>query len=452
MLCQKNTDQRLSIIDWFMIAFVCVLCTCFALVIDPAYCPDESRRKLVSDWIFNNAALPQGNEAELIIPGYGFSYTVRPYLSAIIGAACMHVVCHVTTDPAVLLASTRICSILSITAVCYYCLKAGRMLFASRAAARLFAGIVCFLPQVIFVGSYQNNDALSMAAVCMMLYYLVLGTKQHWSVGSCVGLSVGMSLCLLAYYNAYGWILMAVVFCIRSCLQDKEIHRKLLFITKRAALIGCIIAVLAGWHFIRNAILLDGDFLGFRAEMLSRQQLQSAGVELISYRNLYQAGHPLSYMFQMNDGMFMPYTLKSFIGVFGYMDIFMPEIMYGLYLGIILTGIMVYAVASFACKKSPLQRNVMLMMSGASLITIVLHIAHSYFRDFQAQGRYVLTVAVFLAWMIAYGFDHVEIHSSTEEHRNGGVIRTARISNGMLLIWIMLFVSSFHNTMSMMLK
>ncbi len=447
---QKSMDKRLQFLDWVMIAVVFALCTCCALVIDPDYCPDESRRKLVSDWIFSNAALPLGNEPEIIIPGYGFSYTVRPYLSAIMGAASMHVVCHLTTDPAILLAATRICSILSITAVCYYCLKAGRQLFVSKHAARLFAGIVCFLPQVIFLGSYQNNDALSLASVCMMLYYLVLGARQHWNVCACIGVALGMALCLLAYYNAYGWILMAIVFCLVSCLQDTEIPRKPLFIAKRAALIGGIVIVLAGWHFVRNAILLDGDFLGFRTEALTRQQLQDQGVELIRYTNLYQDGYPLSYMFQLYDGMFLSYTLKSYVGVFGYMNIFLPEIMYGLYLGMILMGILVYAAVSFTYKKNPLQRNIMWMMLGASIITIALHIAHSYFRDFQAQGRYILTTAVFLAWMIAYGFDHVEVRSHGAEAANRCSISAALFTNGMLLIWIALFVCALTNTMSQM--
>ena len=238
-------------------------------------------------------------------------------------------------------------------------------------------------------------------------------------------------------------------YALDECAESIHIHLEHTWIdTRIASLLENDITSLV--NQANQAAALKESFLGFRTEALTRQQLQDQGVELIRYTNLYQDGYPLSYMFQLYDGMFLSYTLKSYVGVFGYMNIFLPEIMYGLYLGMILMGILVYAAVSFTYKKNPLQRNIMWMMLGASIITIALHIAHSYFRDFQAQGRYILTTAVFLAWMIAYGFDHVEVRSHGAEAANRCSISAALFTNGMLLIWIVLFVCALTNTMSQM--
>ena len=82
----KNTLSRIEII---LVLIVFAVCLAGALIVPPARCPDETARMTLTSWIYEHHTLPTGNEPETLIPGWGFSYALRPYLSAIIGAVFM---------------------------------------------------------------------------------------------------------------------------------------------------------------------------------------------------------------------------------------------------------------------------------------------------------------------------------------------------------------------------
>ena len=121
----------------------------------------------------------------------------------------------------------------------------------------------------MFLGMYQNNDSLSLLSVSLILLYFIDGLDTDWSLKSCIGLGIAISIGLLSYYFMYGWILMTVILCVVSVLRSERIkgQEKGWFIAKRAALIAGICFLLAGWFFIRNAILHTGDFLGITRPM-----------------------------------------------------------------------------------------------------------------------------------------------------------------------------------------
>lgn len=285
-----------------LVLLVFFICLAGALLLPMDQCPDEEGRKYLSDWMVRTGTLPTGNEMETMLmswedtsapvlsikpdsdfDGWGFSYALRPYLSAIVGAAFGRITACFTDSPRILLAASRMCSVLSVTLCCAFCLKLGQRLFARRNSAVLFAAIVCFLPQVLFLGMYQNNDSLSLCAVSMMLYFFVEGYDRKWPVKSCAGLAIGFSLGLLSYYSVYGWLLMGAVFCIFAVLTDPDIPDRGGLILKRAALVAVLCFLLAGWFFIRNALLHDGDFFGIAAEEVSRTKMRGLGYKLHEY-------------------------------------------------------------------------------------------------------------------------------------------------------------------------
>ena len=111
---------------------------------------------------------------------------------------------------------------------------------------------------------YQNNDALSLCAVSAVWYYLADGFDTHWRVKSCIWLAVWFSVGALSYYVAYPWFLIGAVFCVFAVVHDRDISEKFGFILRRGGLVAGICLVLAGWFFLRNAMLHQGDFLGRR--------------------------------------------------------------------------------------------------------------------------------------------------------------------------------------------
>ena len=274
-----------------LIAAVFCICLAGAFVLPVEQCPDEYGRQLLSRFIFLRGKLPTGNELETMImnwkqplfsqelilmpriggyDGWGFSYALRPYLSSMIAALFMKLFSLFTESHRILLAASRMCSVLSITGCCWFCLHLGHHLFEKRSSAVLFSAIVCFLPQVQFLGMYQNNDSLALFSASMLLYYLAEGFDRSWPVKSCIGLAIAFSIGLLSYYSIYGWLLMGGVFFVVSILTNSNISDKGRFLFRRVLLILMLCLILAGWFFIRNAMYHNGDFLGLASEQISR--------------------------------------------------------------------------------------------------------------------------------------------------------------------------------------
>lgn len=445
-------------------AVVLLMCFCIcltgALLLPMEQCPDEVGRHFLSNWIVRTGTLPTGNELETMLmswedvnapvlkiestdgyDGWGFSYALRPYLASIVGAAFERIASCFTDSPRILLAASRMCSVLSVTFCCFFCLRLGRRLFARQSAALLFAVCVCFLPQGMFLGMYQNNDSLALCAVSMMLYYLVEGYDRKWPVTSCIGLAGACSLGLLSYYTFYGWLMTGVVYCVVAVLTDRDIPDKGRLILKRTGLILGICVLLAGWFFIRNAYYHNGDLLGIASEKVSRAEMRGLGYRLYEYVNYQNEGMTIPDFLRMGDQWWMRLSAWSFVGVFGYMDILLPRIQYKLYGAVIAGGALLYFWALVRQKPSRRDSLLTLTMLLASLLTVLMHFWQSYARDFQPQGRYVITLILPLAYMMAYGADKLP------ERWNARFHPAALLTAG----WLSLFVWAALGTMSKML-
>ncbi|MCR5576084.1 MAG: DUF2142 domain-containing protein, partial [Oscillospiraceae bacterium] len=379
--------------------------------------------------------------------GWGFSYALRPYLAAIVGALFMKIAALFTESPRVLLAASRMCSVLSVTVCCFFCLRLGHRLFERRSSAVLFAVLVCFLPQVMFLGMYQNNDALSLCAVSIMLYYFAEGCERKWPVKSCVGLAVGFSAGLLSYYSIYGWILMCAIFCVLAVLTDPEIQNRGQLICRRAALIAGICLLLAGWFFIRNALLHDGDYFGIAYERVQRARMEALGYRLHMYRSARAEGLSLAAFFRAGDHWFLRLTGWSFIGVFGYLDILLPMACYRIYYAVFVLGLLLFLLALPSRRLSRCDALLALLVS-ASVITFALHVWQSYSRDYQPQGRYVITLMFLLGYIVAYGLDNI-MPSSRKRGAEADAICCPAAA--LTVLWLLLFAWACFGTMTKML-
>lgn len=408
-----------------------------SLLLPMDQCPDEEGRVLLTDWIVNTGTLPTGNEAEVMIPGWGFSYALRPYLSSMIGAVCVKVASLLTLAPCLLLAASRSCSVLSLTACCYFCLCLGHRLFEKRGSAILLAVFVCYIPQVQFLGMYLNNDILSLAAVSAVLCFLVEGFDDGWSVRSCVKLGMSLSVLLLSYYSAYGWCLAAILFCVLAVRSDPRIPQKGRFFWKRSVLVAGICLLLAGWFFVRNAGLHEGDFLGVRTESVSRALCEAQGYDLYPYNNMRNNGYSIQSFLDYQNGEFLRITARSFFGVFGYMLIYFSSVHYSVYYTVALSGVALYLAVILNRKPDERDALLMLAMLLASAITFALHFWASYARDYQPQGRYIITLALPLGYMLAYGVDHAAL---SVPGREDGTRRMVSLAPVYIALWLLLFL------------
>lgn len=449
-----NQRKPLAAKEYLLVLLVFCICLTGALLLPVNQCPDEYVRSRLIVWMVEKGTLPTGDELEVMAlnppPGvnYGFSFALRPYLSAMIGAVFVKAAMLFFDSDKVLLLAARLSSVLSVTGCCWFCLRLGHRLFDRRSSAILFAVLVCFLPQVQFLGMYHNNDAPSLFAVCMMLFFLVEGHAQRWPLKCCIGLAIAFSVGLLSYYSIYGWILMCTVFCIVSVVTDREIADKGRLIFKRAGLIGGICLLLAGWFFIRSAILHNGDFLGIAYEEVSRARVESLGYKLFQYNCYRREGLSILEFIRLGDYGWLKTTAQSFVGTFGNMTLFLPMFLYGIYFTIIVFGLLRFLAALMHKRMCRRDRLLMLVMLVSGGINFVLHLWQSYARDYQAQGRYIITLILPLAFMLAYGLDKTTVAVQNPRSGKAAELNPAAV---LTVVWLILFACSALGTMSKML-
>ena len=448
LTCLESSNRRFSTAEYCLILLTFSFCLTGALLLPTEQCPDEAGRLLLSDWISATGRLPTGREKEVLIDGWGFSYALRPYLCAIVGAAFKSVAALFTDSPRVLLAASRMCSVLSVTGCCIFCLRLGGLLLERRSSALLFACLVCFLPQVMFLGMYQNNDSLSLFAVSMMLYYMAEGRCRKWPVKSCVGLAAGISIGLLSYYSVYGWILMCAVFCIAPVLLDGAISDKKGLILKRGALIAGLCILFAGWFFLRNYFVLDGDVFGLSSELRSREYFRPLGYVRYDYVCLRDRGISIIYFLKFGDFEWIRVSAQSFVGVFGYMIHYLPLALYRSYGFVLAFGMLLtlgIVIRQKQCKMDGLLLLTMVMSVG---ITLALHFWQSYARDYQPQGRYIISLSLLLGYVVAFGFDRMTL----PVRRWGKEIGAQAPSIVLTVIWLLLFAWALFGTMTKMVE
>ena len=177
-----------------------------------------------------------------------------------------------STDEWMLLISARFVNVLLGALTAWVVLKTAKLLFPRR-YAWMFTTLVVFLPGNVILYSYVNCDALAMCSTAIIFYSWVKAYKEGWSWTTCAVSAVGMGICFLSYYNAYGFILMTFFYFVGTMLTDqsKPVKERWKEMIQKGLFILVIVCVIALWWFIRNAILYGGDFLGRQASSASAE-------------------------------------------------------------------------------------------------------------------------------------------------------------------------------------
>lgn len=409
---KKNADLlRLAIILLFLLTAMC----CFAFTQPFGDGPDEINRFKVVSYIANHGTLPVGDDPEIIIDGYGASYAFQPMLTYIIEGYLLFILKPLSLSAASALYIARFVNIIFGLFAAVYTYKLSKLLFSDNSVSFLFTLAVVLLPQNIFIFTYVNTDGCGLLSCAMILYALILGYKSNFNKSSVINLAVGMVLCLMSYYNCYGHILAAFVAFLLFYLINRDISPKEMF--KKGGIIAAIVLVGAGWWFIRNMFLYDGDIFALNARRICAAQTGNSAF-LATMSETYQAmGYSLYEMVFRTD--YYTLTWKSFIGMFGPMCIPISHYQYMIYkyLTIIcLAGVLAGLVIRFIRPKEsgifPGQshKNAVVLnitLSVSMIIPIVLALVYSYSWDFQPQGRYYLPILLILAFVLVSGLNKI---------------------------------------------
>lgn len=411
----------------------------------PVSPPDEYFRMLIPKYICEHGKLPTGLEEEVRITGCGFSYGLYNTLPYIIQGWVMRFVSLFTDSELALLYAARSVNVVFGCCMAVFVYLLGKRLFADSRFRWLFCVAVMYLPENLFVHSYVNTDSCCLLASAMILYALVWGYQEGFNVKNCVCLAVGIVLCALSYYNAYGYILCSIflfaayyfvkedgktAFHKTKTLPERKISRggwrldwKNMF--AYGGLISLLVIVGAGWWYVRAYFVLDGDILGLR----TKEELALLyAFDSTSPLNTY-AARGVSIYRMLADNHFFQCLYDSFIAAFGSLSItgvYWTYLSYKLFFGAgILGGL--WNLGCFITKskgrgtaagktRSPeantcscngkklfFHLNMILCM----LLPLVIMIRYAYTMDYQHQGRYMLPALIPLMYYTVRGIQRL---------------------------------------------
>lgn len=408
LIVMRRVFDRNLICSYILLLVVLFVYLISAFFISVDNAPDEYMRNQISFWIAKNGKLPIGNESELINPIWGFSYAYMPYFPSILSAAFIKFFSVFTGKKVILIFASRLVSVFSGVGTVYVCLLIGNQVFNKKYFKFLFASFVGFLPQFVFLCSYLNNDSFSIFCCCLILLSWLKGIKSKWDFNSCLLMGIGIGLLAITYYFAYSWILCSLlVFYCSGCRQlcKKDILLRTIFIS-------FIVASLAGWYFIRNYIIYDGDFLGMNAsrktaELFASQNFKPS--ERVTNRRL-----GLSFFSILLNKSWLITSFKSYIAVYGYMCFYTSKLVYAVYIFILIYGLVMFFLRIFNSKLNSFSIYLNVALFFCIMTPFVLSAYYSWSNDYQPQGRYFISSLPALMLWVCYGFDYLFVKGKTK--------------------------------------
>ena len=447
----KLTDKNKKIIKitaiTLFIIYIFILCFTYSKTIPFNRAPDEQMKYDVCQYICENLKLPHGGDESIRNATWGISYAFTPILSYMFSGILMRVTMLFTNNEFSIVVASRFISVLCMVGYTIMNIKIAGKLFKGT-YKWLFVVLVTLLPQMVYLGSYLNNDSLALFSISLIVYAWIIGLERKWDWKSCILLAVGIGICALSYYNAYGYILCSVlIYLISSYIRKISIKE----FFKKGIVITLIAFVLAGWWFVRNFILYDGDFLGLD---VSREYGEQYALEQYKPSNRpTPANQNMKLETMLIDNKWIELTIKSSIGLFGYMDTTMEEGTYNTYKTIFIIGI-IGAIGGWIIKeivnlmqtrqRAKTRKEVIekekfikiqekklfnIIMIICIIIPIALSLYYSYFNDFQPQGRYIMPIIIPFMYFIVKGIKNIL----------NFIIRNIKIRNIILLIFIILW-------------
>lgn len=272
----------------------------------------------------------------------------------------------------------------------------------------LITASIAFIPQIIFISSYVNQDIHSLAIASAVLYtsvsYLCLGRSYlRWPFY----LSVGAIF--LAKYNYFIIALIPAILLLRNYLHERNIKKLAIDV----GLVGISSIVISSYWYIRNYILYN-DVLGQSFVINEMAKYHSLGRELP-----LTDVHSYLILFQFD---FFNALFKSFFANFGYLYIQLDESYYT-----VLKFLLCFALILLFVITSKKARLILALTISFTAIVVFQVIANALTYDYQAQGRYVFAIIPVVVLAIAYALK--EAGSKNPNAQNlilvGGVATTS---------------------------
>lgn len=405
----ENTCKKKIFVKILIIIALTSVCFVWAYRMPFKYGTDEKMKMDICKYIYANSKLPDARDVAIRDENWGISYAFTPIFDYMVSGVTMKLVSNFSTSEHCLLVAARIPSVLSYMGFATMLMLISNKLFKEKSTRVIFFALTACLPQILFLGSYINNDSFAIFCTSLIVYAWLIGMESKWNIKSCVLLGIGVGLCALSYYNAYGYILTsAILFVLTFLKNQKENFLKKNF-WKKGFLIFAIAFIIAGWWFIRNYMLYNGDFLGLKT---TEQYGEQYGVDTYKpsrRNNPDQRGENLMQMLFLD--RWIVFTTRSFIGVFGNMNVIFQKPYYISYILIYCIGILglcIGYIEKLFKEKKLFNFNILQIIFVLNIIIpIMLSLYYSFFSDFQPQGRYIMPILIPTMYFIAKGIEYI---------------------------------------------
>lgn len=374
--------------------------------------PDEFNRYLIPQYIATHGTLPNGFDESIRIPNYGFSYAFQPILPYMVQGYVMRLVQCFSQNADIIFYSARMVDFIFGLIMSVFVLLLSKKWFADKRLQYLFSFLTMFLPQSIFLHTYVNTDSCCMMSIAIMLYGLTCCLQNGFAYRSCITMSVGIILCALSYYNAYGFILSCILLFIAHYLSVKNKKPSIDWkpFLQKGLFISILVLLGISWWFIRSYILYDGDFLGLRTRDLCGALYGNENMHP-DVRTTYKSlGYTVSSMILKSD--FLVLSINSFICMFGPMIITTALWIYRFYKLLFAAGVLFCIIPGSPKEnhKHFIQRPVLRFFFHANMILCILipcalSVTYSYSIDYQPQGRYLMPILIPLCYFCVRGFE-----------------------------------------------
>jgi len=407
-MTDTNNTGRGTAKELLFLLFLFVLLVGWAVALPYNHAPDEEIRFAIPRYIYEHGTLPHGGDEQIRNPIWGSSYGFYPVLSYMISALFMKIASVFSADAQVLLTAARMTSVLFTVGTAFFVIRIGKKVFPE-CGKWLLVILTALLPGALFIGSYVNNDAMAIFSAAWMVYIWIKGIETEWNYKTCAQLGAAMSICLLSYYNAYGFLVCSFLLFVTTVLlcQKKQWDWKQLF--QKGIFIAALVVLLAGWWFVRNYIIYDGDFLGMRTSNQYAEQYAQSVYKPSRHETPFTSGQSFFTVFRS----WAPTVFYGFVGVFGYMEIFLPKWIYIFYLLLFVTGMigcLMNIKKLFALRENGKWRAKGFfhwVMFVAIVIPNLLNLYYSFLVDYQPQGRYSMPMLVPFMYFAAVGLQTI---------------------------------------------
>lgn len=241
----------------------------------------------------------------------------------------------------------------------------------------LAGGIVAFLPQFSFRGSQISNDALVATFGAASLYFMVRLIRRGFSWPS--GLLAGVAI-TGAYLSKISAIFLPVPLALALLTEKMPWPRRL---GRLAALGGLMLALVFPWT-LRNIVLYGDPF--------ANNIMYSVVSNIVVKKPLTS---PYFYT------IFPAQLSQSFVGVFGWMNLWMPLWVYLLY-GVI--GLLAIGGLIWGWLQHKLDRRLILIILIMPILNLLVVVNINLSFD-QPQGRYMFPAIAAIGLLVALGLE-----------------------------------------------